>query len=680
MVSPEIAALADRLETDPRTQRGSVLVGIDNALGFGANVIRLVWCDQFTIAVGESADLPTACGGVLDALALLLHPASPLVAGDRAVINLLIDRPLPQDPGTEADQAVRTLRFSVSGVMARIWYQRELPSSWVEDVSSPPDFRSSRAPARWVNSRLLPRLRAVPEGLATDIVEMVADDSLQLYPAPITQSQPDLWSLRLDGLEIGKVSSDRGMLAVGKPGGGSTGGQRQAFLSISGGVESVCFTYNGDNGTLTLGQAAELISRYAYFWRRQSMPIDVPGSPVCHRESSGSLYLDEHALEARLLKGIARLRGFSAAGLVGGDEMVARGSQFPTLWSDTGGQKYLDALLSEGATPLAVELKVASGGQGRYYQRSLIQAVLYRHFIRSVGELDPWFVEADLDRLAVRGVVGLAEPRHWTKSFSSKLAVLRQIADHIGIDVEVIDDRRTPELETTGELDSTREHTEHLSWLLAAALYRRWPTSLGNVVHVNHEGGGLYDMLRMQSTKDHSFTVPSPLSRISLNRPGSVWVRSHQGTDRWVWRGIWSALQGGMDPDEAAETIGFIAGLPVDRSRDGANLPEIAALLTARSADIRWTCAWDTACGDTRSREATIPPGLRGEFRRYRGSGQPDSIPSLARLWCAQENGVTRCVVDQKTLTGWTTRGGVWRKVEVRGLSGPRAVDELSWG
>lgn len=102
------------------------------------------------------------------------------------------------------------------------------------------------------------------------------------------------------------------------------------------------------------------------------------------------------------MKGLAHLDDTDEE-LVLDDVEVARGSQFPTLWGHGGKARFLDALVRRGATPLAVELKVATGGQGRYYRRSLVQAVLYRHFIRNAPGLEKWFKAAGLDRMATEG-------------------------------------------------------------------------------------------------------------------------------------------------------------------------------------------------------------------------------------------------------------------------------------
>lgn len=117
--------------------------------------------------------------------------------------------------------------------------------------------------------------------------------------------------------------------------------------------------------------------------------------------------VDEHTLEARLLKGLTRLDYDQQ--LVLDDQVVGRGSQFPTLWTDQPGgrAKYLDAMVRRDATPIAIELKVATGGQGRYYRRSLVQAVLYRYFITNAPGLDPWFQAAGLDQTALEAAIGI---------------------------------------------------------------------------------------------------------------------------------------------------------------------------------------------------------------------------------------------------------------------------------
>jgi hypothetical protein len=77
-------------------------------------------------------------------------------------------------------------------------------------------------------------------------------------------------------------------------------------------------------------------------------------------------------------------------------------AQFPTLWGNvTKPARYLDALLADGdGRPWAVELKDqdAGGGHGAYLRHGIGQAVLYRHYIRTTEELDPWFASHGLAR------------------------------------------------------------------------------------------------------------------------------------------------------------------------------------------------------------------------------------------------------------------------------------------
>jgi hypothetical protein len=493
MGTSERAALLDRLSQDPHVGPGGIVQGTDRTLSIGAEVLRPVWNGQVTTAVDASADLHAACGALLDALALLTARSSRLEPRDCTGVNLLVDRPPPAEHCSEAECALRTLRATISGVTARVWYRAEAPLLWVEDALPPPNFDGHQKVKHWVDDLLLPRLQAQPPDLAAAVVGQVNDQSLQLYPARISAQSPDRWSLRLDGLEIGCVTPDYGELTVGAPGKNRDGGQRAAWLKISVGRDPVTFTLTGGNGMASVEEAGDLIRQLIGRWRRSQ----VPGAPVCHRSGNdGEGYVDEHALEARVLKGLIPLSRIAGARLICGDDKVARGSQFPTLWSPDGRPRYLDALLGDARSPLAVELKVARGGQGRYYRRSLVQAVLYRHFISTASGLDPWFRETRLDRRSVHGLVGIPEPIRWTERFRKDLQLLRGIAGHLGVEVEVLDDRRTPEYDTTSSPEPAADDIERLSWSLAGALSRRWPSSLGRIVHVTHEGGGQHKVGR----------------------------------------------------------------------------------------------------------------------------------------------------------------------------------------
>jgi hypothetical protein len=101
-------------------------------------------------------------------------------------------------------------------------------------------------------------------------------------------------------------------------------------------------------------------------------------------------------------------------------------------------QKYLDAMVRDGRTPIAVELKAKSEWSLAYYREAFVQAVLYRHFIQNTPSLDRWFFVADLDRLSVRAVVTFPRPDPLTPTIEHEFAVLRKVGAMVGVDVTFI--------------------------------------------------------------------------------------------------------------------------------------------------------------------------------------------------------------------------------------------------
>ena len=337
------AALRRRIESDPEADLPSVEIETDTALSIGRDVWRLHWRNQVTTAVAEDANLHTTCGAMLDALAVLeATTADRDRALDRSTVNVLIDRPLPEGDLSETDQAVRSLRDAVSGIRARIWYRRG-EVGWVEDRGSAPIWHEDHPIVNgWVDDYLLPRLTAQPGGLAVQIVEAVDDPSLQLYPSAIKRGSTDTWALRIDGLQIGTAGVATATLTIGKPGKNGDGPQRTQFTSVFG-QPSVTVTVDAEPspGELTVSAAAVGIRQLLRVFRE----ADVRGAPISHRAVGGVRFVDEHTLEARLLKGLAQLPEGEHQ-LVLDDSEVARGSQFPTLWGHGAKPRYLDALLN----------------------------------------------------------------------------------------------------------------------------------------------------------------------------------------------------------------------------------------------------------------------------------------------------------------------------------------------
>lgn len=643
------AALRARLETDVEAKMVSLRTGTDQALAIGRDVWRLRWRGQQTTAVASDAGLPTTCGAVLDALALReLALGSGRTAGpafDLAGVNVLVDRPLPGAVPSETDQALRSMRDAARAT-ARIWYGRD-GGGWVEDLAPAPTWPEGDARVQgWLRDLLLPRLTTPPGPLALALIRAVDDPSLHLYPSAINARSTDVWALRLDGLQIGTASALTAVLTIGKPGASGDGPQRKLFTDVFG-QPSVTVSVAADTpiGHLSVVDAAEGIRVLL----RRFRGADVRGAPITHRLSGGLAFVDEHTLEARLLKGLTHLAD-DDQGLVLDDDVVARGSQFPTQWGHGADARYLDALLCRGRTPLAVELKVATGGQGRYYRRSLVQAVLYRHFIRNAPGLDPWFRAAGLDRMATEASIGIPIPARWTQRFARDRALLDRIAGCVGAQVHVLDDRATPERAASASGDEpSAERREMLTWRLAAELSSRWPTSLGRVVE-HHPLGGFYDQIQLQAIADRSLSYPSAGPRVSLNRPGSLRVLSQTGSERWVWRGICDELAHGLDAGEAAVTVGAIAGLGKPQS---AAAPCFAAmayafLQTVGEGDWSWRCAWPD--------DDEVAPWVeryRIPLRRYSRVSAGDALPTIARIWGAVRLGEAAVIIDQVNLRTW---------------------------
>lgn len=644
------AALRAHLEHDADADLPSLQTDTDRTHSIGNNVWRLRWRDQITTAVAADANLNTTCGALLDALALhhLTATGSTLLGSgptvDLSTVNVLVDRPLPEVVPAEVDQALRSMRDATHGVDVRLWYQRS-DVGWSEDVGPAPTWPDDHlGVTNWVDRYLLPRLQGQPTPFALAIVEAVDDPSLHLYPSPIDKDTADRWALRIDGLQIGIASSTAAILTIGKPGKSGDGRQRAVFIEEAGADTVTVVAENPATGELDVPAAAQLIRRLL----RRFRAVDVRGAPLTHRENNGVPFIDEHTLEARLLKGLTWID--SEQRLVLDDHVVARGSQFPTLWTDQpkGRAKYLDAMVRRDTTPIAIELKVATQGQGRYYRRSLVQAVLYRHFIRNAPGLEPWFRAAGLDRSAAQAAIGIPPPIRWTNRFDRDLDLLRSVADRVGILVYVVDDRATPDWDTTTE-DPEPEEQEYelLTWRLTAELMRRWPKSLG-AVYEAHPAGGMYDMIELRHIRSDAYgSTPAP--SIAMNRPGSLWVFSPTGTDRWIWRGIWNYLAVGDNFSHAATVIGAMTGLG---SSEETAQPTFGHLGAAFLEEVDqpgwiWRCAWPN---DDGRRWIDRYGAWLGPYMTPTGDG---TTPKLAQIWGAVREQQATVIVDQTSLRVW---------------------------
>lgn len=323
--------LRRRLQRDPNADLTSLQTTTDRGLSIGRDVWRLRWRGQLTTAVAADADLHATCGALLDALAwlesVLDDPAVSAVGLplDLTGVNVLVNRPLPGDDPSETDQALRSMRAATRGVTARVWYQRG-DDGWAEDDDAPPIWEGDdQRVGDWVTSLLLPRLAAQPSALAEALVAGVDDPSLHLYPSEIRSGRTNVWALRIDGLQIGIAFEETAVLRIGRPGVSDDGARRAGFTTVFGQDEvTVSADPNPPPGELSVVDAIERLRALLSHFR----DADVRGAPITHRTHAGVGVVDEHTLEARLLKGF--IAPFdSTDSLVLNDDAVARGSQLP---------------------------------------------------------------------------------------------------------------------------------------------------------------------------------------------------------------------------------------------------------------------------------------------------------------------------------------------------------------
>jgi hypothetical protein len=349
-------------------------------------VVRCVRQGRRTVVVGT--DSKTQIGGLFDLVDLHLHGADVRdgtpVASDEVTFLLATD-----EWDTEAEGAVRTLAAQLDAGfqvdLRRLTSRGEVLPISAAGLDDLGDHRKYRY-TDWLG--LLTGVEDKPPALVQRLLVGVPREEFRAYPV---LGSKDCWSLRLEGLEVAQVGPDRGWADVGADYDGRRGRERSTWLETA--PEGRLVIADGDG---SVDAAAAAITRFADAWAAVL---------------NGSGKHNEHALESRVLRGLVPVETSN-----GELELLRRadgarvnwGSQFPTRWGRTTarGARYLDALLRDGQTPWALELKV-EGPQsvGYYYRHAVAQAVLYRHFIRSATHLAPWFEGLGLDHTACRAAV-----------------------------------------------------------------------------------------------------------------------------------------------------------------------------------------------------------------------------------------------------------------------------------
>lgn len=217
--------------------------------------------------------------------------------------------------------------------------------------------------------------------LAVSIQQRIGADNFSWYRTLASKR----YSGRIDGLEVCFIEQDEksGAVKIGKQGkNGAISCERKVFLGLSGNRESVEFDESN------LDEAIKLLKKLADE-RRSGVEL--------------SKCQPEHRLEAMILSRRLPvvLDGKKLEPVISMDGLPF---QFPTQWSSTGSNRYVDALMRNSNVPWVIEIK-DSGSAGQYLRHSVVQAVLYREFIRKAEKLHPWFknrhLEADKCEAAV---------------------------------------------------------------------------------------------------------------------------------------------------------------------------------------------------------------------------------------------------------------------------------------
>jgi hypothetical protein len=306
-------------------------------------VIRCRYEGRRTVAVGSDASTEEAIGSVLDLLDVHLfagreHRGSAVAADEVSVI--LGDR-----ADSEALDAIGSLLASVGGGPTVHVYLADPAGVRLVSPLAVADFSGSEKPERYL--QLMNRLEEGPPAVLQQLKKAIGRPELRAYP--MLTGHPD-WSLRLEGLEVGRFRPGHGWLDVGKAGRtGNESDARKSWRAVVGEPVGDVRLAVREADDESVGRAVDVLSDFASQW------LDGPAS-------DGEVRQNEHALESRILRGACPVEVSSGRLdlLQPDDGTTSWGSQFPTRWGHTAGNaaRYLDALMRQGAVPWAVEMKV----------------------------------------------------------------------------------------------------------------------------------------------------------------------------------------------------------------------------------------------------------------------------------------------------------------------------------
>lgn len=406
------------LDWATRHADGPVIDKADHGLSISSKLLRFRWKDTFTVAVGAGPSVgKTRINAVLDTTAMLLANTE---LGSTANLVLGV---APSEPQlAEHLGAIATLvNAAVDGPTVKVW-TLVAGGDPVAVTGQPPSF-TSKTPQRWADM-LTKASTAAVIGMAASVVEVLADrPSFALYPKLTSLGARRPWQMRLDGLEIGRVGQTDAVLELASKDLTKPNEPRATWRKIVG-SEPRTFGHH------QLPELVALVEQLISEWTDTTNP----GAVLRHGQA-------EHALEAHVLSGRIVLHIDASGPLrlaIPFRSGTLAAAQFPTLWGDvTRPARYLDALLADNdGRPWAVELKDqdAGGGHGAYLRHGIGQAVLYRHYIRSASELEPWFSSHGLQRSQCHAAVAFPTGSPAAAAALARLRVLANIYD-----VEVIE-------------------------------------------------------------------------------------------------------------------------------------------------------------------------------------------------------------------------------------------------
>lgn len=403
---------------------GPVTAAPDYQLSLSSKLIRFDWNDARTVAVGADADGKTRINAVLDAIAMVIGQPEP--SGSRVNVVLGTGAGGADDPSIKEHlDAIGTLVAQQhGGPEVRVWTLAPGEAPQATHLT-PPQFTST-TPSRW--TKLLMTADTAPvRGMAAEVVNALSDrPCFVLYPKLSSMKSARPWQMRLDGLEIGRTGSAGTTIQLTSKDLTKPNEPRRSWLRIVG-PEPL------DVAPDRVDDLVALVDRLIAAWTDAKQP----GAVLGHGQA-------EHALEAHILSGRLILSSSESGPLhlaVRFRSGTLAAAQFPTLWGDvTRPARYLDALLADGdGRPWAIELKdqAAGGGHGAYLRHGIGQAVLYRHYIRSAAELDPWFERHGLKRTECRAALAFPAAAPSTEPVIKRLRQLAALYD-----VEVIEFKR----------------------------------------------------------------------------------------------------------------------------------------------------------------------------------------------------------------------------------------------